>query len=144
MVILEVAMVFLVAASSPVGAASIINTKHNLSVSGPGDLVAVDEQRVCIFCHTPHHASPEMPLWSREVGGTSYNLYASTTLHAQPGQPTGASRLCLSCHDGTIALGMLYERSEPIPFVGGVGAIPASRSTNLQTDLSDDHPVSFP
>jgi len=141
---LAVAIMSLTLVTAPLTAASIVNTKHNLSVSGPGDLVAVDEQRVCIFCHTPHHASPEMPLWSREVGGTSYNLYASTTLHAQPGQPTGASRLCLSCHDGTIALGMLYERSEPISFVGGTGAIPASRSTNLQTDLSDDHPVSFP
>lgn len=143
-VILEAVMVLMAMAAGSLLAASIINTRHNLSVSGPGDLVAVDEQRVCIFCHTPHHASPETPLWSRETGGTSYNLYASTTLHAQPGQPTGASRLCLSCHDGTIALGMLYQRSEPISFAGGVSTLPASRSTNLQTDLSDDHPVSFP
>ncbi len=145
MVIMEVvAAILLIAVTGTAAAGSIVDTKHNLSVSGPGDLVAVDEQRVCIFCHTPHHASPVTPLWSRETGGTAYNLYASTTLHAQPGQPTGASRLCLSCHDGTIALGMLYQRSEPISFVGGVGVIPASRSTNLQTDLSDDHPVSFP
>ncbi len=131
------------AGARPVAAATIVNTKHNLSASGPGELVAVAEKRVCVFCHTPHHASPVTPLWNREVGGVSYNLYASTTLHADPGQPTGASRLCLSCHDGTIALGMLYNRSEPIPFVGGVTTIPASRLSNLQTDLSDDHPVSL-
>jgi predicted CXXCH cytochrome family protein len=143
LVLFALTAALLSAQPSHVGGESILDTKHNLSVGGSGDIVATDEKRVCIFCHTPHHASPVTPLWSREVGGSVYDLYASTTLKAQPGQPTGASRLCLSCHDGTIALGMLYGASEPITFVGGVTTLPLSLASNLQTDLSDDHPISF-
>jgi predicted CXXCH cytochrome family protein len=142
-VFLWLTVLLLVLGAVPAWAAGVASTKHNLSVSGPGDIVAVSERRICIFCHTPHHASPVQPLWSHEMSGASYNLYASTTLNAQPGQPTGASRLCLSCHDGTVALGLLHGAVEPLSMTGGVVTLPSGRSSNLQTDLSDDHPVSF-
>jgi predicted CXXCH cytochrome family protein len=58
------------------------------------------------------------------------------------GQPTGASKLCLSCHDGTVALGALLTRPQEVPFTGGIRFIPDGPA-KLGTDLSDDHPVSF-
>ncbi|SHI77000.1 doubled CXXCH domain-containing protein [Malonomonas rubra DSM 5091] len=122
--------------------ASILTTKHNLSVSGPGTITATTENRVCIFCHTPHHATSVTPLWSRKNSNAIYDLYASSSLVAQPGQPTGGSRLCLSCHDGTIAIGMLDGLVEPIAMTGGITTMPIG-STNLETDLSNDHPISF-
>jgi len=131
--------------SSTTGAygASIFNTKHNLSISGPGQLRAASETQVCIFCHTPHKGTRDIPyLWNRQDQTTSYIPYRSSTLFATVGQPTGASKLCLSCHDGTIALGALVSRSEEVPFQGGLRFMPAGR-TRLWTDLSDDHPVSF-
>ena len=131
------------AAAVPAQALSVINTKHNLSAGAlTSDIKATVEQRVCIFCHTPHHASSVTPLWSRPTSGLPYDLYASTSLAARPGQPTGASRLCLSCHDGSIAVGMLYGATQPIPMVDGVTTIPGGPS-NLGTDLRDDHPISF-
>ena len=122
--------------------ANILLTKHNLSVSGPGTITATEENRVCIFCHTPHHATAVTPLWSRKTSNAIYDLYASSSLVAQPGQPTGGSRLCLSCHDGTIAIGMLEGLPEPIAMTGGITTMPIGAS-NLETDLSDDHPISF-
>lgn len=122
--------------------ANIVATKHNLSVSGPGTITATTEDRVCIFCHTPHHATAVTPLWSRKSSNAIYDLYASSSLIAQPGQPTGGSRLCLSCHDGTIAVGMLEGLTEPITMTGGITTLPPG-ATNLETDLSDDHPISF-
>lgn len=122
---------------------SIINTVHNLSVSGPGTVRSTSESEVCIFCHTPHSSLPDSPLWNRNDPGVSYALYGSTTTQAATGQPTGSSILCLSCHDGTIALGNVLSRSVNIDFSGGVTQMPAGL-TNLTTDLSDDHPVSFP
>ncbi len=121
---------------------SIVNTVHNLSVSGPGSIKAQSETEICIFCHTPHSKSPRQPLWNRPDPGSYYTLYNSSTLQANVGQPDGASVLCLSCHDGTIALGNVLSRSTPIPFSGGVTTMP-SGTTNLTTDLSDDHPISF-
>lgn len=122
--------------------AEITLTKHNLSAGGTGTITALDEDRVCIFCHTPHHATSVIPLWSRKSSNAIYDLYASTSLVAKPGQPTGGSRLCLSCHDGTIAIGMLEGLTQPIPMTGGITTMPVGAS-NLETDLSDDHPISF-
>ncbi len=123
-------------------AQSVVNTVHNLSVSGPGNVRSSSEQEICIFCHTPHNSKPNSPLWNRDDPGVIYDLYTSTTIQAVPGQPTGSSILCLSCHDGTIALGNVLSRTADINFLGGITQMPIGRS-NLSTDLSDDHPVSF-
>ncbi|WJW76619.1 cytochrome c3 family protein [Thiohalobacter sp. IOR34] len=122
--------------------AGIASTKHNLSVSGPGTIKSDQESRICIFCHTPHNASSAAPLWNREQSAALYIPYSSSTAVAQPGQPTGASILCLSCHDGTIALGKIISQSNEISMSGGVTTMPPG-ATRLGTDLSDDHPVSF-
>ena len=124
-------------------AQNIETTVHNLSVSGPGTLKAQTESEICIFCHVPHKGSGQTPLWNRPDPTSVYILYSSSTVQGSLGQPTGASLQCLSCHDGTIALGNVASRSTPISFAGGVDQIPSSSRTNLGTDLSDDHPVSF-
>jgi len=119
----------------------VVETLHNLSVSGPGEVRAESEEQVCIFCHAPHSASGLTPLWNRDFSTTSYTIYESSTFDAAPGQPTGSSKLCLSCHDGTIALGRVLSRADRIRMING-DSMPAGL-TNLGTDLSDDHPVSF-
>lgn len=100
-----------------VRAASIVGSRHDLSAlyrvpdsSGRGLAhddwnIYADYGEVCVYCHTPHHADQTQgPLWNRPAYTTSYTLYESPTLHSQPGQPGKASLLCLSCHDGTIAV----------------------------------------
>ncbi len=132
---------------------SILDSPHNLSVSSTGkvEYSSVRETRVCIFCHTPHHATvdrsvpeyPEVvaPLWSRDLPNVStYTPYDSPSIKNKPGLPTGSSRLCLSCHDGTIALGVLN---------GGFLLDAALHSMNhaydsyLGSDLSTTHPISM-
>ena len=122
--------------------AAVKDTKHNLSTSGPGNIKASQESEICIFCHTPHNSKPNSPLWNRSQTGLSYTPYSSSTAQASPGQPTGASILCLSCHDGTIALGKVLSRQTDISMQGGVTTIPTGTG-RLGTDLSDDHPISF-
>ncbi len=121
----------------------IEDTKHNLSVSGPGPLKSATEDRICIFCHAPDRTRARSNyLWNRRVSRAFYIPYQSSTLYAQVGQPTGASKLCLSCHDGTIALGELLSERGKIDFEGGIRFIPEG-SSRIGTDLSDDHPISF-
>ncbi len=122
--------------------AGLLSSKHNLSVSGPGSVKAVTESQACVFCHAPHNASPSAPLWNRSNPGSSYTPYTSSTSKARTGQPTGSSLNCLSCHDGTIALGEVQSRSTRIAMSGGATTMPAGNG-NLGTDLSDDHPVSI-
>ncbi|MHC4413761.1 MAG: cytochrome c3 family protein [Planctomycetota bacterium] len=121
---------------------SVVDTKHNLSASGTGAIRATTERQVCIFCHTAHNASPVQPLWNRRASVAPYTIYTSSSLDAEPGQPTGASKMCLSCHDGSIALGSVVSRDQTIRMAGGITTIPPG-AANLGTDLSDDHPVSF-
>ncbi len=121
---------------------SIIFSKHNLSVSGPGALRSSTEREVCVFCHTPHNATGDGPLWNHAMSAAAYTPYSSSTLKAVVGQPTGASKLCLSCHDGTVALGMVGSRPAPIPMQSGAATISSGRSY-IGTDLSAHHPVSF-
>ncbi len=121
---------------------SVILSPHNLSTSGRGTIRALEEDQVCIFCHAPHNASPQAPLWNRHNPTTYYRIYQSSTLDARMDQPGGASKMCLSCHDGSIALGMVLSRdpNDPIPL--NQPYMPTGPS-NLTNDLSDDHPIGF-
>lgn len=124
----------------------IRDTRHNLSVSGPGPVKAVSETEICIFCHIPHNATPSSPLWGRRLSETTnYEVYTSATMTSMVGQPDGASKLCLSCHDGTIALGAVLGRSKEIEVIGAGprGKIPKGAPGFIGTDLSGSHPVSF-
>jgi predicted CXXCH cytochrome family protein len=122
------------------GGSNIAATKHNLTVSGPGPIRVAGQTEVCKFCHTPHAANPIAPLWNRYDPGAYYKTYESSTLVAKVGQPTGSSRLCLSCHDGTIALTQTYNsRNAP----GTSIFITSADRGYIGTDLSDDHPISF-
>jgi predicted CXXCH cytochrome family protein len=122
----------------------IRSTKHNLSISGRGPIRASSESQICIFCHIPHQkGSAARYLWNRSDPANPYIPYFSSTLKVDVGQPTGSSRMCLSCHDGTIALGAVTSSPTEIPFRGGIRFMPENSSSNLGTDLSDDHPISF-
>jgi predicted CXXCH cytochrome family protein len=143
-------------ASCAVG--GVVNSPHNLSVSGGKGAhgIAYDEIRVCVFCHTPHNAlqtSSLAPLWNRPLpNGGGYVMYQSDSYNlkvtSRSNVPTGASRVCLSCHDGTLALNSYGGK---ILKAGSSGNTPTtmpsdpvtSRNSNLTTDLSDDHPISF-
>src|SRR5208337_4703401 len=95
------ALTIVAALPAPVGAQTQVwRTVHNLSANGPGRLHEERAAGVCVFCHTPHDARPTQGLWNRELPAVTYKLYESSTLEAQLKQPTGTSRLCLSCHDG--------------------------------------------
>jgi len=131
--------------SQKVGQAALANTNHNLSISGTGTIktTTAAETQTCVFCHVPHAASTAGPLWNRRTPANTYIPYSSTTTNAVVGQPDGTSLLCLSCHDGTIALGELTSRGATnVVMAGGVTTMPAGVS-NIGIDLSSDHPVSF-
>jgi predicted CXXCH cytochrome family protein len=135
-------LLMLVLLSSPLPAQAqteIARTVHNLTPGGPGQLKETRPIGLCVFCHTPHNTKPTRALWNRDLPPTTYQLYSSSTLQAVVNQPTGSSRLCLSCHDGTLAMGSLNKppRGEKLKLG------PMTGTKVLGTDLSDDHPISF-
>ena len=134
--------------SSCLAGGTIVNTKHNLSSTGPGNVRALTEDKICVFCHTPHNATPFTPLWNKKIEPKNYTLYQSSTLPAKANlmQPDGPSRLCLSCHDGTIALGDLVKPPRGTP-PGGIAMtterLSPGMKSDLGTDISNDHPIAF-
>jgi len=124
----------------------IKNSKHDLSSGGTGNIKTSETANTCIFCHTSHTAGISVgnPLWNREESHVEYILYESSTLYSIPGQPDGDSKLCLSCHDGTISLGHVRNRRREFSMKNTVsGKIPEGNRANFGVNLSDDHPVSF-
>lgn len=119
--------------------------------------------QICIFCHTPHSAnvSGQAPLWNRKFSSETFSRYSSATLqirinpaisspaqYSAGAQPDGASKLCLSCHDGVSQLGDVL-RGGPIAMVLGKEKIdptslasfnPTSNPNKMKTG---HHPVSF-
>lgn len=141
-VVICIAPLFMLAAVAAAQDDTVINSKHDLSSLGPGPIRAVHEDRVCIFCHAPHNASPAAPLWNRTNPTTHYRIYESRTTDARIDQPGPGSKMCLSCHDGSIGLGMTLHRAPTDPILLNQPFMPSGAS-NLTNDLSDDHPIGF-
>lgn len=119
-------------------------TRHNLSVSGPGEIKSQQETQVCKFCHIPHNAVGPRPLWGHALSAVQQyqvpEMRDTRGARVPAPQPDGSSRLCLSCHDGTVALGDVGRAR--IPMAGADRLGPGQRGF-LGTDLSGSHPISF-
>lgn len=156
------------AAAAPVY--PLTGTKHDLSSTGTGTYRAASGDPAqggttekCIFCHTPHSGNTEAPLWNRASYLETYQTYTSDVLAGlgggsgywpaedpATGQPHSKTRICLSCHDGTIALGSVVNMPSNIPdtfteiqMFGGVDKIQQSAPGYIGLNLRDDHPVAI-
>lgn len=133
--IIIVNSLLLIFASATAWGGTIVGSVHDFSAALPTQT----EGQICVACHTPHNADisvTEAPLWNHEVTIATYTLYTSPTLDATPGQPTGSSKLCLSCHDGTVAIDS---------FGGATGNVfmTGDQAVGRNGELSDDHPISI-
>lgn len=111
----------------------IEQSPHDFSGLGPTN------GQICVVCHTPHNAiSTEGPLWNHALSTTDHTgaLYTSDTLNANPELPDGVSKLCLSCHDGSVAVDNFGGNN------GNFYTITNQRAIGLD-GLTNDHPFSF-
>lgn len=176
------------------GTPGIRYTIHNMSKDQTGSQYKAQfEDEICIYCHTPHGGSLTGPLWNRPtaVGATDGNDFGIAAdlkssnyfTHYNSATLTAAARgdnrvvndeslLCMTCHDGTIAVNRVLNvsnRTAPdpafpgtriknssdtwativMPFDSPPGPIIGSTlekfnlGDNTGGDLSDDHPISF-
>ncbi|MBI4821717.1 MAG: hypothetical protein HY791_35985 [Deltaproteobacteria bacterium] len=147
------------------GQAGIVATPHNLGnnavVAGRRVTASVGEDQICKFCHSPHFVGSTQLLWNRNMsfadltfGGWGQDLdgNALTTTLQGTTLPTGLlspSRRCLSCHDGTIAVGDLKNAGGGVAGVlTMLGAGQAAGMLTLMdvtvTNLGGNHPISIP
>ncbi len=171
----KILVVALVVAVTLIGASSamalIANSKHDLSTTSTATIKGTNGSlSSCQFCHTPHlgtnPSNPLAPLWNRSGinssgynatdGSTPYQVYGAiatgssgTTLSgSQVLAPGPNSKTCLSCHDGTVALGNVLVGSADAPTTYGDYSptrLTSGRLTGgggaIGTDLTQEHPV---
>ena len=131
---------------------SIVGSPHDLTWRP--DVVEQNDE-VCIYCHSPHVEDITIiadynPLWSGDVQtSTTFTPYTSATMDADMTVDplVGPTRLCISCHDGTIAIDSALAASPGTRFIvpprnigGIIGGGPNQR---LGNSLDRDHPVGF-
>ena len=121
----------MVAASSALG--QITGSEHDFSSQGWSG------GEICKPCHTPHFANPDLDfrLWNHALTTATYELHGGTGTAADDFDLV--SRLCLSCHDGTVALDAFGGMAGSATFIPASANL--SRGDAGVNDLTDDHPV---
>lgn len=124
-------------------------TNANVTLSGgPGSI------GLCTFCHTPHSAKSTRLLWNHTLSSNNFSWNDAPTTMGGTILPTltrayaGPSTKCLSCHDGSVAIGDVGS------FRPGAGVLSAdrigtngfalTRQVGAGGDLSGSHPVGVP
>jgi predicted CXXCH cytochrome family protein len=90
----------------------------------------------CLYCHTPHSGLSTAPLWNQTLSTRQYTLHPEASENPGTAVMVGqASRLCLSCHDGTVAVGQTV----------GIGTLKMTGTllSNMGTALESSHPFSI-
>lgn len=177
------ALFVLTCVALPAGASeSVIGSKHDLAhlnqrtsvlASGIGTphegSAYTNYLETCVYCHVPHLSGSGVngTLFNRVLPQDNYKPYSgpSGTMDATPNRPSGVSLVCLSCHDGTIAVDSIvntpntswapsanHQKMSPgsTPDECGMchrpnGPAGAHDATvkYLTQDLRDDHPISI-
>jgi predicted CXXCH cytochrome family protein len=92
---------------------------------------------ICKPCHTPHQADIDVGfLWAHEMSTQVYTLFDGS--QSSPGgvnELDQFSRMCLSCHDGTVALNDFHNGAGPPQFISDGALIGGDGS------LEGDHPI---
>ncbi len=110
----------------------------------------------CTFCHTPHRALQTRLLWNHTLSANAFSWSDATSTMGGTQMPTisvswtGPSKYCLSCHDGSVAIGDIAWFNEQ-SFTGkAISTNPTQHNNDefqigtVKGDLAGNHPVAFP
>jgi len=138
------------------GGEGLAGTAHDFTASGSGDVKGQDGTGLCTFCHTPQRGPGARLMWNHASSPNTFRWDAASTFGGTPlpqisgATYAGTSARCLSCHDGSVAIGDVAE------FQGQAGSGPANLAPAHMTDfaikyqvgvggdLSGNHPVGVP
>ena len=146
-------LIVVILAGATVSRSGVMETKHNFtSATYSPNAFFYGTRQVCVFCHTTHNGDQSIgALWNHETNPPLYQTYDSPTIDMTIDQPNNGSLVCLSCHDGTIAINSLNNLPGPAGAgsygtpggagLDGSGKLLSTSDAFVDIDLSDDHPV---
>ncbi len=142
--------------------ANIYSTKHNFAVNANAQ---ASDREICKYCHVPHKNISTRLIWNHELSAATYSWNGTTATKDGTPLPTASllqseSKRCLSCHDGTVALGNVRnpgggDTTGADPIFSGAsvsgGMMASTAIPFLGTQLGNDpqtgggnHPVGVP
>ena len=139
--------------AAPGAAGGLVGTDHDFASAGGGN-VAATAVGLCTFCHTPHKAISTSLLWNHTLSSNTFTWdIAKTTAGTEfpsivGGTYKGPTAKCLSCHDGSVAIGDIAWFNEAA-YPGGTGMqttkITGSHQMATATGgMAGNHPVAMP
>ncbi len=104
-ILLTVMLTLLMCSSLPAQITGDALGVHSLG-PGSGSHITGARPEACAYCHAPH-SGLNIGLWNQKLTTQIYTTYNSNTAKNVSTQPVlgTSSNQCLSCHDGTVAVG---------------------------------------
>jgi hypothetical protein len=135
------------------GGEGLTGTAHDFTGSGRSDVRTAGNTGLCIYCHTPQSSLSTEPIWNHAPSQNYFRWDATSTFAGTPltgfagDVYRGASARCLSCHDGSVAVGDIALMGD-----GGETALSTSHMNDFAPkyqlgvggDLSGNHPIAVP
>jgi hypothetical protein len=111
-------------------------------------------RRLCTFCHTPHGAISTQLAWNHTLfknvfdwgvvattAGTPYPKFKGDTYK-------GPSARCLSCHDGSVAIGDVASFRQSVGVLSadriGTNGFAVTRQVGADDNMAGSHPLAMP
>ena len=123
---------------------------HNFTQNLTGSDSWNKREEICRVCHVPHdHNRSQMYgnnglLWNHEVSTASYTMYSSPTLDGSiAAGPTGISKMCMGCHDGTVAIDTFDRYSGGAVFIDDYNPGFQVPGGLYAGSLAQTHPISI-
>lgn len=128
----------------------IEGTAHDFSADSSNSVTV----GVCTFCHTPHRAVQTRLLWNHRLSANTFSWDVTTTTGGTP-FPTinsawqGPSKFCLSCHDGSVAIGdVAWFRAAARTGAGAINSTTHDgdiyQIATTAGSMAGNHPVAHP
>jgi len=155
------------------GGPGLVNGHHDFTAGNTGphsaytpgtaldpDGGAINDVGLCTYCHTPHKAQSTELLWNHTLSSQTFSYTDAATTAGTPlpsftGTWNGSSSRCLSCHDGSVAIGdVALFIEEPHDAASG-NMLDATKMTDIDGglfviansttgSLDGNHPVAIP
>jgi len=122
----------------------LVGTLHDFSNQGS------TPTGLCTYCHAPHKAQTQALIWNHTLSRTNYSWELAQTDIGTPYPSfsgdtyTGTTAKCLSCHDGTVAIGDLAWWNGGPAVVDNRRVSPGARMASPQGRITTGHPVAMP
>jgi hypothetical protein len=144
-------------------ASGVLGTMHDMNTRGVAMVNAArgtTSYQTCVYCHAPHTTaavSQLVPLWNHTTStNTTFTMYTAANAKSEASMitgtvdssPNGVSLACISCHDGSVAIGSVvvapygsaavYTANTSIDANGKL----INHNVGVGGDFTNDHPIS--